>query len=71
MKVSTGRGYRALLEIAGGDLKPGQQVVTLGNEVLQDGAKVQLGNGTRPGGRPGARSGRPGAGPDSKRDGNR
>ncbi len=75
VKVDTGRGYRALLEIAGGDLKPGQQVVTLGNEVLRDGAKVQLGNGAGPGGRPGgrtgARSGRPGAGPDSKRDGNR
>ena len=79
VKVSTGRGYRALLEIAGGELKPGQQVVTLGNEVLQDGAKVQLGNGTRPGGRPGGRprgrpgatSVRPGAGPDSRRDGDR
>ncbi|MDE0028450.1 MAG: efflux RND transporter periplasmic adaptor subunit [Deltaproteobacteria bacterium] len=87
VKVSTGRGYRALLEIAGGDLKPGQQVVTLGNEVLRDGAKVQLGNGAgprggpgggRPGGRPGARPGGPGgrpggpnAGPDSRRDGNR
>lgn len=87
VKVRTGRGYRALLEIADGALKPGQQVVTLGNEVLQDGAKVQLGNGagagggpagTRPGAQPGTRSGgsggRPGgagAGPDSRRDGNR
>ncbi|MDE0213878.1 MAG: efflux RND transporter periplasmic adaptor subunit, partial [Deltaproteobacteria bacterium] len=74
VKVSTGRGYRALLEIAGGDLKPGQQVVTLGNEVLRDGAKVQMGNGRgpaggpgggRPGERPGAWSGRPGARPGS------
>lgn len=72
VKVSTGRGYRALLEIADGDLKPGQQVVTLGNEVLRDGAKVQMGNGRgpggapggeRPGGRPAARSGRSGARP--------
>ncbi len=75
VKVRTGRGYRALLEIAGGDLQPGQQVVTLGNEVLRDGAKVQLGNGGGPGerpgggpggrrfgGRPGARPGGPGAG---------
>ena len=61
VKVSTGRGYRALLEVADGDLKPGQQVVTLGNEVLRDGAKVQLGNGPGPGARPGGR--RPGAGP--------
>ena len=30
-----------------------KHVVTLGNEALQDGAKVQLGNGTRPGGRHG------------------
>ncbi len=79
VKVSTGRGYRALLEIAGGDLKPGQRVVTLGNEVLRDGAKVQFGNGARPGGMPGgrpgggpgARSGPPGAKSDSRRDGNR
>ena len=79
VKVSTGRGYRTLLEIADGALKPGQQVVTLGNEVLRDGAKVQFGNGPgpgrrpggKPGGRPGARSGRPGAKPDSGRDGNR
>ena len=79
VKVRTGRGYRALLEIAHGDLKPGQQVVTLGNEVLRDGAKVQLGNGARAGGRPAGRSGaRPGARPggpaakrDSRRDGNR
>jgi len=67
VKVRTGRGYRTLLEIANGDLEPGQQVVTLGNEVLRDGAKVQLGNGRGPGrgsgGRPGARSRRPGAGP--------
>ena len=76
VKVSTGRGYRTLLEIAGGDLEPGQQVVTLGNEVLQDGAKVQVGNGAGPGRRPGGR--RPGAGPGAKprgpgaqRDGNR
>ena len=77
VKVSTGRGYRALLEIAEGDLKPGQQVVTLGNEVLRDGAKVQLGNGAAPGafgggrpggglgGRPGAQAGRPGGAPGS------
>ncbi len=75
VKVSTGRGYGTLLEIARGDLEPGQQVVTLGNEGLRDGAAVQLDNGARPGGRPGgrpgARSGRPGAGPDSRRDGNR
>ena len=87
VKVRTGRGYRALLEIADGDLEPGQQVVTLGNEVLRDGAKVQLGNGVGPGGRrfggrpgarpggpgagPGARPGGPGGGPDSRRDGNR
>ncbi|MDE0031924.1 MAG: efflux RND transporter periplasmic adaptor subunit [Deltaproteobacteria bacterium] len=58
VKVSTGRGYRTLLEIADGDLEPGQQVVTLGNEVLRDGAMVQLGNGPGPGGRPGG--GRPG-----------
>ncbi len=78
VKVRTGRGYRTLLEIAGGDLEPGQQVVTLGNEALRDGAKVLSGNGARPGrgpggagGSPGARSARPGAAADSRRDGNR
>jgi multidrug efflux pump subunit AcrA (membrane-fusion protein) len=72
VKVSTGRGWRAFLEISNGALKPGQQVVTLGNEVLRDGAKVMLGNGPppggkpgrgRPGGKPGAWAGRPGAKP--------
>ena len=76
VKVRTGRGWRAFLEISNGALKPGQQVVTLGNEVLRDGAKVLLGAGRgpggrpgrgRPGGRPGARPGEPGA----QRDGNR
>lgn len=82
VKVSTGRGWRAFLEISKGALKPGQQVVTLGNEVLRDGAKVLLGNRRGPGGRPGggkpaAWAGRPGAKPgagarpDSRRDGNR
>ena len=60
VKVSTGRGWRAFLEISNGALKPGQQVVTLGNEVLRDGAKVLLGGGRGPGARP-----------DSRRDGNR
>lgn len=46
VKVSTGRSHRALMEISGGDLRPGQQVVTLGNEALRDGAKVRLVNGT-------------------------
>ena len=68
VKVSTGRGYRALLEISGGDLRPGQQVVTLGNEVLRDGAKVTLGNGTRPQSKPGTQS-QPG--PESRRNGDR
>ena len=70
VKVSTGRGWRAFLEISNGALKPGQQVVTLGNEVLRDGAKVLLGNGPggrpgggRPGAKPGAWAGRPGAKP--------
>ena len=86
VKVRTGRGWRAFLEISNGALKPGQQVVTLGNEVLRDGAKVLLGGGRgpggrprggRPGGKPGAWAGRPGATPgsgarpDSRRDGNR
>ncbi len=61
VKVSTGRGWRAFLEISNGALKPGQQVVTLGNEVLRDGAKVLLGGGRGPGGRPGG--GKPGAKP--------
>ena len=68
VKVSTGRGYRALLEISGGDLRPGQQVVTLGNEVLRDGAKVTLGNGTRPQSKPGTQS-KPK--PESRRNGDR
>ena len=68
VKVSTGRGYRALLEISGGDLRPGQQVVTLGNEVLSDGAKVTLGNGTRPQSKPGTQS-KPK--PESRRNGDR
>ena len=46
VRVSTGRSHRALMEISGGDLRPGQQVVTLGNEALRDGAKVRLVNGT-------------------------
>ena len=68
VKVSTGRGYRALMEISGGDLRPGQQVVTLGNEVLRDGAKVTLGNGTRPQSKPGTQS-KPG--PKPRRNGDR
>lgn len=70
VKVSTGRGYRALLEISGGDLRPGQQVVTLGNELLRDGARVTLGNGTRPQSQPGSRS-RPGPESESRRNGDR
>ena len=77
VKVRTGRGWRAFLEISNGALKPGQQVVTLGNEVLRDGAKVLLGGGRgsggragRPGGRPGS-GGRPGGRPGAQRDGNR
>ena len=61
VKVRTGRGWHAFLEISNGALKPGQKVVTLGNEVLRDGAKVMLGNGGGPGGRPGG--GRPGGKP--------
>ncbi len=68
VKVSTGRGHRAFLEISGGDLRPGQQVVTLGNEVLRDGAKVALGNGTSSQSKPKTES-KPG--PDSRRNGDR
>ena len=42
-----------------------KHVVTLGNEALQDGAKVQLGNGTRPGGRHG---GNPEENPEEDRE---
>ena len=37
VKVSTGRGYRALLEISGGDLRPGQQVGQRGVERRRQG----------------------------------
>jgi len=48
VKVGTGRQLRGLLEIARGDLEAGQQVVTLGNEGLRDGARVEA-DGARAG----------------------
>ena len=57
VKVDTGRRHRALMEISGGDIRPGQQVVTLGNEVLRDGAKVRLVNGAGGGAEAGTRAG--------------
>lgn len=48
VKVRTGRRVGGRLEIAEGELAPGEHVVTLGNEGLRDGAKVNS-NGTGPG----------------------
>ena len=71
VRVRTRRRYRAFMEIAGGALRPGQQVVTLGNEVLRDGAKVQLTSGAGPEpGQPEPRRREPGR-PESRRNGDR
>lgn len=48
VKVRTGRRVRGLLEIAEGNLEPGEEVVILGNEGLRDGAQVHS-NGSGPG----------------------
>jgi multidrug efflux pump subunit AcrA (membrane-fusion protein) len=40
-KVKTGRAVEGLMEVYHGTLKPGQEVVILGNESLSDGAKVR------------------------------
>lgn len=41
-RVETGQALGELVEIVKGDLKPGQKVVVAGNEILQDGAPVQV-----------------------------
>ncbi|MFQ5802850.1 MAG: efflux RND transporter periplasmic adaptor subunit [Candidatus Methylomirabilales bacterium] len=42
VRVETGQALEEMVEVVKGDLKPGQEVVVAGNEILQDGAKVQV-----------------------------
>ncbi len=60
-----GRNVDSLVEVPGGLIKPGMQVVVQGNEKLRGGMAVSLrGQGRRPGGKRGGKpgSGKPGAG---------
>lgn len=41
-RVETGQALEGLVEVIQGDLKPGQEVVVAGNEILQDGSPVQV-----------------------------
>ena len=51
-KVKTGRAVKGFLEISHRALKPGQEVVTLGNESLSDGASVRKVNHRQQGAAP-------------------
>ncbi len=42
VRVETGRAVDEMVEIVKGDIKPGQEVVVIGNEILQDGAQVEV-----------------------------
>jgi RND family efflux transporter MFP subunit len=49
-RVETGQALEDMVEVVRGDLKPGQEVVVVGNEILRDGAPVDVrrnGEGTR------------------------
>ncbi len=41
-RVETGQALEGLVEVVQGDLRPGQEVVVAGNEILQDGSPVQV-----------------------------
>lgn len=41
-RVETGQAMGELVEVVKGDLKPGQEVVVVGNEILRDGAPVEV-----------------------------
>ncbi len=41
-RVETGQGLEEMVEVMKGDLKPGQEVVVVGNEVLSDGTPVEV-----------------------------
>ncbi|MFQ5839353.1 MAG: efflux RND transporter periplasmic adaptor subunit [Candidatus Methylomirabilales bacterium] len=41
-RVETGQAMEGMVEIVKGDLKPGQEVVVSGNEIIQDGARVEV-----------------------------
>lgn len=42
VKISTGRSYRASIEVVSGALKPGDRVVIRGNEILKPNQRVRL-----------------------------
>jgi multidrug efflux pump subunit AcrA (membrane-fusion protein) len=42
VRVETGQALGEMVEVMKGDLKPGQEVVVAGNEILRDGAQVQV-----------------------------
>ncbi|MFQ5988421.1 MAG: efflux RND transporter periplasmic adaptor subunit [Candidatus Methylomirabilales bacterium] len=42
VRVQTGQALGEMVEIVKGNLKPGQEVVVAGNEILQDGAEVEV-----------------------------
>jgi RND family efflux transporter MFP subunit len=42
VRVETGQALEEMVEVVKGDLKPGQEVVVAGNEILRDGAQVQV-----------------------------
>ena len=61
VSFSPGRTVDSFVEVPGGLIQPGMQVVVQGNEKLRNGMAVSLrGQGRRPGGKPGA--GKPGRG---------
>lgn len=41
-RVETGQALEELVEVVKGELKPGQEVVVVGNEILRDGAPVEV-----------------------------
>lgn len=48
VKVQTGRAVQGLMEVFDGALAPGQEVVTVGNESLTEGARIQKNNSPMP-----------------------
>jgi len=42
VRIETGQALEEMVEVVKGDLKPGQEVVVAGNEILRDGAPVQV-----------------------------
>ena len=42
LRIETGQAREEMVEVVKGDLKPGQEVVVAGNEILRDGAQVKV-----------------------------